>query len=75
MVFRRSGYGTSKKWRGSSKRVLWYFEEGGVVRRRGCCGTLKRVLWYFEEGGVVLWYDMHTDSRSNAGAGAALSIR
>ena len=35
-------------------RVVWYFEEGGVVLYRGWCGTLKRVMWYFEEGGVVL---------------------
>ena len=48
--------------------MVWYFEEGGVVFRRGWCGTLKRVVryfeesvwyfgegvWYFEEGGMVL---------------------
>ena len=37
------------------KRVVWYFEEGGVVLWRGCYGTLKRVMWYFEEGGMVFW--------------------
>ena len=31
------------------------YEEGGVVFRRGWCGTLKRGVWYFEEGDVVLW--------------------
>ena len=36
------------------KRVVCYFEEGGVELLRGSCGTLKRVMWYFEEGGVVL---------------------
>ena len=41
-------------WCGTSM-VVWYFEEGGVVLRRGWCGILKRVVWYFEEGGVVLW--------------------
>ena len=35
------------------KRVVWYFEEGGVVICRMWCGTLKRVVWYFEEGFVV----------------------
>ena len=34
---------------GHINRVVWYFEEGGVL-----CGTLKRVIWYFEDGGVVL---------------------
>ena len=36
-------------------RVVWYFEEGGVVLWRGRCGTLKRAVWYFEEDGLVLW--------------------
>ena len=27
---------------GSLKRVVWYFEEGCIVLRRGWCGTLKR---------------------------------
>ena len=43
------------KWCGTLKRVVWYFEEGGVVLWRGWCGTLKRVVRYFEEGGVVIW--------------------
>ena len=37
------------------KRVLCYFEEGGVVLWRGWCGTLKRAVWYFEVGSVLLW--------------------
>ena len=55
---------------GTLKRVMWYFEEGGVVLWRRWCGTLKRaVLWwcgcfrrvvrYIEEGGTlkrVVWY-------------------
>ena len=50
---------TLKSMRGILKRVVWYFEEGGVLWR-GWCATLKRVVWYFEEGGVqegcvVLW--------------------
>ena len=38
------------------KRVMFYFEEGGVVLSRGWpwCVTLKRVVWYSEEGGMVL---------------------
>ena len=40
---------------GTLKRVVWYFEEGGVVLWRGWCGTLKKVMWYFEYGGVILW--------------------
>ena len=40
-------------WCGTLKRLVWYFEEGGVVLLRGWCGTLKRVVWYFEEGCVV----------------------
>ena len=44
-----------RRWYGTLKRVVWYFEEGGVVLWRGRCGTLKRAVWYFEEGGVVLW--------------------
>ena len=36
------------------KRVVLYFEEGGVVLLRGCCGTSNMVVWYFEEGGVLL---------------------
>ena len=39
-------------WCGTLKRVVWYFEDGGVVIWRG---LLKRVAWYFKEGGVVLW--------------------
>ena len=31
---------------GTLKRVVWYFEEGGV--------SLMRVVWYFEDGDVVL---------------------
>ena len=31
-------------WCGTSKRVVWDFEEGG---------TLKWVVWYFEDGGVL----------------------
>ena len=45
-----------------NKRMLWYFEEGGVVILRVWCGTLKgrfgalkMVVWYFEEGCVVSW--------------------
>ena len=30
-----------------------YWEEGGVVLRRGLRGTLKRVVLYFER---VVWY-------------------
>ena len=37
------------------KRVVCYFEEGGVVLWRGWCVTLKRVVWYFKEGGVSHW--------------------
>ena len=37
------------------KRMVWYFEEGGMVLWRGWCGTLKRMVWYFEEGDVVIW--------------------
>ena len=47
-------------YRFTFKRVVWYFEEGGVVLWRCWCGTLKRwcgtlkwVVWYFE-GGVLL---------------------
>ena len=39
------------------KRVVWYFEDDGVVLEggvRGWCGTMKRFVWYFEDGGVVL---------------------
>ena len=36
---------------GTLKRLVWYCEEGGVVR--GWYGTLRKVAWYFE-GGVVL---------------------
>ena len=32
-------------WCGTLKRVVWYFEDGGVVLWRGCCGTIKRVLY------------------------------
>ena len=35
-------------------RVMWYFEEGDVVLRRGLCDTLNSVVWYFEEGDVLL---------------------
>ena len=42
-----------------TKRVVWYFEEGGVVLWRGWSGTLKRVVRYFEEGGVVLWRGLY----------------
>ena len=31
-------------WYGTLKRVVWYFEEGGVVLWRGWYGTLKSVL-------------------------------
>ena len=43
-------------WRGTLKRVVLYFEEGGVVLRRGWCGTLKRVIWYCMslESGLIL---------------------
>ena len=41
---------------GTLKRVLWHFEEVGVILWRGWCGTLKRVMWYFEERGVLLWW-------------------
>ena len=44
-----------RRWCGTLKRVVWYFEEGGVVHWSGWYCTLKRVMWYFEEGGVVLW--------------------
>ena len=47
-------YDTLKRWYGTLKRVVWYFEEGGMVLLRGWYGTLKRVVWYFEEGGMVL---------------------
>ena len=30
---------------GKQSVKVWYFEEGGVVLRRGWCGTLKRVMW------------------------------
>ena len=33
--------------------MVWYFEEGDVVLRRGWCYTLKRVVWNFEDGDVV----------------------
>ena len=39
---------------GTLKRVVWYFEEGGVVLRRRWCGTLKDVVLFFEVGGVTL---------------------
>ena len=26
------------------KTVVWYFEKGGVVLLRGCCGTLKSLV-------------------------------
>ena len=42
-------------WCGTLKRMVWYFEEGGVVLWRGWCGSLKRVVLYFEDGGVELW--------------------
>ena len=38
---------------GTFNRVMWYFEEGGVVLSMGLCGTLKRVVRYFEEEGVT----------------------
>ena len=37
---------------GTLKRVMWYFEEGGTLKRAVC--TLKRVILFFEKGGVVL---------------------
>ena len=37
------------------KRMVLYFEEGGMVLWRGWYGTLKRVVWYFEWGCTVLW--------------------
>ena len=49
-------------WRGlygTLKRVVWYFEEGGVVLWIGLHGTLKRVVWYFEEGCMVLWRGLY----------------
>ena len=33
-------------WCGTLKRVIWYFEEGGLVLWRGWCVTLKRAVWY-----------------------------
>ena len=48
------------KGKGILKRVVWYFEESGVVflrgwygTRRGRCGNLKTAVWYFEESCVV----------------------
>ena len=38
-------------WYGTLKRVVWYFEDGGVILWRRWCDTLKRVVWNFEEGG------------------------
>ena len=35
-------------WCGTLKRVMWYFEDGGVVY------VLKMVVCDFEEGGMVL---------------------
>ena len=46
--------GSIQGYSGTVKRVVWYFEEVGVVLRRGRCGTVKMVVWYFEEVGVVL---------------------
>ena len=43
------------RYAGVKSKVVWYFEEGGVLLWRGWCGTLKRVVWYFEDGCVVLW--------------------
>ena len=40
---KENGWGWAKN--GSLKRVVWYFEEGGVVLWRGWCGTLKRAVW------------------------------
>ena len=57
-------------WYGTLKRVVWnfdecgmvtlrYFEDGGVVPSERH-GILKRVTWYFEKGDValssVIWY-------------------
>ena len=39
---------------GILKMLMWYFEEGNVVRRRRWCGTSKWVVLNFEEVGVVL---------------------
>ena len=47
---------------GTLKRLVWYCEEGGVVRgwygtlRKVAQwrGTLKKVVWYFDEGGILL---------------------
>ena len=36
------------------KRVVWYFEEGGMVLLSGWYGTFKWVVWYYEERGMVL---------------------
>ena len=47
-------YTEANKKSGTLKSVAWYFEEGGMVFRRGWCDTLKRVVWYVEEGDVVL---------------------
>ena len=54
MVLRRGWYVTSKSVCVTLKRLVWCFEEGGVVLWRGWCGTLKRVVWYFEEGRMLL---------------------
>ena len=54
-------------WCGTLKRVVWYFEESGLVLWRGWCGTLKRwcgtlkrvvVLWRGWYGTLkrVVWY-------------------
>ena len=40
--------------RDTLKRVVWYFEEGGMVLCKWWYGTLKRVVWCFEEGDMSL---------------------
>ena len=54
MVLAYCGAVLLRGWCGTLKRVVWYFEEGGLVLLRWWRGTLKMVLWYFDEVCVIL---------------------
>ena len=57
----RQAFVAWKVWCSTLKRVVWYFEEGGVLLGRGGvllgrerCVSLKRVVCFFEEWFVTL---------------------
>ena len=41
---------------GTLKSLVWYFEDGGMVLRRGCCGTLMYMTLFTTKTCYVIFF-------------------